>query len=386
MINKILSITREKKRIIFNIIGIKLKMRHLFDRRMYSKFLNKNIKPNTILIIEYNECHYETIPGLIKYLINFGFNVDVLTRDEAESVFTNLNIPNLRVYECNEKTFDKIFNNYDFSKYNRIIYNSKIIYKMVKKHCKYEEFDIVNYFTSLPKGEKSNIYLQHHIDKFYETPNDKQIILSNPSKNSNLEKFIVNAHYFRENIKDNDKNEITNFISVGELSNTRRNSSLLIDSVRKLHDLGTTNFKVTIIGKGNLEQLPKEIQPYFNILGRVDYQTMFDEIEKADFILPLLDPDIEAHKRYLNAGTSGTFQLIYGFNKPCLIHKLFATTYDFTSDNSIIYDKNEDFVNAFLKAISINQSEYEKLQNSLKNTVDNIYKISLKNFQGVLND
>ena len=48
------------------------------------------------------------------------------------------------------------------------------------------------------------------------------------------------------------------------------------------------------------------------------------KIEENDYFLPLLDNRMTEHERYITIGTSGSFQLIYGFAKPCLIHTKFA--------------------------------------------------------------
>jgi hypothetical protein len=111
---------------------------------------------------------------------------------------------------------------------------------------------------------------------------------------------------------------------------------------------------------------------------------MFDELIKSDFILPLLDPEIEAHRRYINSGTSGTFQLIYGFNKPCIIHKTFADIYGFNDKNSIIYECNDKFPEAILNAINIADSEYKNIQENLLSDTQIIKKHSLSNFQKML--
>lgn len=159
-----------------------------------------------------------------------------------------------------------------------------------------------------------------------ETPNDLQIVLTNPARKPDLNNRIVNCHYFKNNQNNiSNKNIITSFISIGELAKHRRNSSLLTNAIKELDSQGVSNFKITIIGKGELESIPLEIRHYFNILGRVDYQTMFSELEKSDFILPLLDPNIESHKRYINSGTT-TIIFVFNFNKSCFSTcKIFAT-------------------------------------------------------------
>ena len=111
---------------------------------------------------------------------------------------------------------------------------------------------------------------------------------------------------------------------------------------------------------------------------------MYKELEKADFFLTLLDPDNSEHDRYITTGTSGSFQLIYGFAKPCLINKKFAALHGFNEENSIIYEKNSDFTEALKKAIDMSANDYNSMQNSLKIYADNLYQTSLKDLKEVL--
>ena len=385
--NKILNITKDKRHIIIDFMGIKLSLKHFVDKKMYRKFVDKKVAEKTILIIEPNGCHFETITGLCKYCSELGYNVDVLTREPAEKIFENFKIKTtLRSYECNPVTFDKIYKKYDFSQYERIIYNSKRIY-FISNGFSLDGYDLAEYYNSVKKGKKENIYLQHHIDKFNDSPTDIQIVLANPAKLPELDNLIVNCNYFKDfETKIKNKNDVTNFISIGELSKQRRNSTLLIDAVKSLHNNGIENFKITVIGIGELDELPVDIRRYFNILGRVDYQTMFDELEKADFVLPLLDPEIEAHKRYMDSGTSGTFQLVYGFNKPCIIHKTFADIYGFNEKNSIIYEYNDKLQEAMQNAINMSNEEYKILKAELSYLENSIDEISFKNMERLLSE
>ena len=111
---------------------------------------------------------------------------------------------------------------------------------------------------------------------------------------------------------------------------------------------------------------------------------MYKELEKADFFLTLLDPDNPEHDRYITTGTSGSFQLIYGFAKPCLINKKFATLHGFNDENSIIYEKNSDFTEVLKKAIDMPANDYNMMQNSLKSYAYSLYQMSIKNLKEIL--
>ena len=56
----------------------------------------------------------------------------------------------------------------------------------------------------------------------------------------------------------------------------------------------------------------------------------------------MLDNGINEHERYITIGTSGSFQLIYGFVKPCIIHTKFAGVHSFNNDNSFLYNTKEE--------------------------------------------
>lgn len=381
MLDKLFSIKKTRNHLIYNVLGFKIKIKYTFDKKQYELFINHIVKPNTVLVIEVNDCHWETIPGYCRYLTELGFNVEIMTRYYTEEIFTSLNCnDNIKVFEFNRITFDKVFKDYDFTKYERIIYNSKRVYCINS-----EGLDLYEYYDVIPEGNKDNIYIQHHIDKIKDFYKPNQIVLANPSKNPELEKLIVNPHYFGEFKLKNYKNQdIVNFISVGELSKKRRNSNLLISSVKDLHNSGLSNFKVTIIGRGEIDDIDTEIKKYFEILGRVDYQTMFGCLNKADFILPLLDPEIEDHKRYMDSGTSGTFQLVYGFNKPCIIHKTFADIYGFYEKSSIIYESNDNLSESMHRAINMTNEEYINMQENLSSDVQIMEKHSLLNFKKIL--
>ena len=191
---------------------------------------------------------------------------------------------------------------------------------------------------------------------------------------------VVNPHFFGE-IQVTDKNEITNFITVGSLKPRKKNCDTIIDAVKQLHDKGVKNFKVTVVGKGDLKGIPKEIRKYFDIKGRLSFKNMYEEIEKSDFMLTSYDDTNFEHTRYITSGTSGNFQLIFGFTKPCLIIDSFAEINGFNEENSILYKKPENYAEAMEKGIKLSKEDYKKMQDALKCTVKDIYQDSLNNIK-----
>ncbi len=192
---------------------------------------------------------------------------------------------------------------------------------------------------------------------------------------------MVNPHYFG-NVSITTKNSgIVNFITIGAMRSKRRNTRLLTEAVIALSEIGITNYKITVIGRGSLRGVPRHLRKYFDIKGKLNFFSLYEELEKSDFFLTLLDPDNPSHDRYITTGTSGSFQLIYGFVKPCLIAEKFARRNGFDESNSIIYSKNDNLSQAMSDAIHMRQNAYVEMQQELKKQAKKLYEESLKNLK-----
>lgn len=383
MLKGLISRKKEKKHVLYQIAGIKVRVKHPIDKQLAKNFLKHTVPEKTVLIIEINDCHKETIPGYYKLLKELGYNAEILIQYGSDGLFSVLPKDTV-VWECNNSTFAHIIQKANFKKYHCLLFNSKRIY-CKKNDTAVEGIDVSEYLKKIPEGKNKNIYVQHHINKINEYNPESQIILANPAKEELLEANIVNPNYFGD-VSITPKNAgLVRFITVGELSSLRRNSGLLLEAVEDLHNKGVRNFKVTVIGSGNLDRINPKIQHYFNILGRVDFPLMFKSLEEADYFLPLLDPELKAHKRYMDSGTSGSFQLIYGFLKPCIIHKTFADIYGFDTSNALIYEDNSKISKKMHEAINVSDESYLSIQNNLKTGVERINNLSLSNLNRILN-
>ena len=88
--------------------------------------------------------------------------------------------------------------------------------------------------------------------------------------------------------------------------------------------------------------------------------------------------------RYAQYQTSGNFQLIYGFLKPCVIINGLAGANGFNSENSVIYHDRSEYAGAMEKAIFMSENEYSAMQNELKKYVDALYHFSLENLHNLV--
>ena len=236
-----------------------------------------------------------------------------------------------------------------------------------------------------PDVDKKKLFFVEHEASFAinkGTWNEKLITLRELNY-QNAKSVVINPHYFGD-IKTNQKNKTTNFITIGTIKPRKKDCGMIINAVKELHKKGINNFKITVVGKGKLKHLPKEIRKYFEIKGRLPFNKMYDELEKADFMLTAYDDKNFEHQRYITTGTSGNFQLIYGFLKPCILVESFAPINRFNNQNSILYKEPKDYSNALEKAIEMSAKKYTEMQDKLRFTVQEIYDDSLNNLKGAL--
>ena len=344
---------------------------NIFKRKIKSP----EIKDNTVIVWEAcSESHAEVVPGFVKYFSDLGYHVSVLVEPDRlkEGLFERFNLENVTINKMSAKESRKFFLNSDLSRLKGIMVTT------VGKICQG-----VNYKTAFDTFnktlDKNKLFLvEHDIKDPIEqgTWNDNIITLREMDyKNANP--IAINPHYFGE-IKITPKNkDIINFLTVGVIKPRKKNNSTIINAVMDLHNKGITNFKVTVVGKGHIKDIPKEIQKYFDIKGRLPFNKMYDEIEKADFLITAYDSDNPRHLRYITTGTSGNFQLIYGFTKPCLINKKYAPLNEFNEENSILYENPEDYSKAMEYAMNMTQEEYSSMQDNLKITTEKIYSEEL---------
>jgi hypothetical protein len=352
----------------------------LICENKFLNFLNETNHKEILLIEKYNY-HGECLPGFIKYFLDLGYkNIDVLINNKLNkqnplklSFLQN----KINILSYNTKLIEKfillgICNFYKICFFNTLEFGNN--YKIRKYLYQKTKFKKLIVFHELNNINKKDIYFFNIIvlKKF----------------NNNIPIYEVNPHYFGEYLYHN-KSLITNFITVGTTVSFRKNFDILIECIKKLIKNNIVNFHVTIIGKGNIGKKIKKISykknfsNYITITGRISYDKMYQYVSKADFFLPLLDPD--KHKKYITEKTSGSFQLVYGFNIPMLIEKKIADIYGFNNLNSVIYNTNNDFFNKIKYSINMRNEEYNNLKYNLNIKSKEIKKNSIKNLKIIFN-
>lgn len=324
--------------------------------------------------------HGEVVPGFVQYLLDLGYTVSVVChpRHRKDGLFSRLQHEKLFLNNISRKQAKKYFKNADLSALKGIVVTT------MGKLCSDSNITEARRAFSDSISRDKLFFVEHDAkNAIDENRWDKNIITLRKLNYKDAASVVVNPHSFGKIELTPKNSEIVNFVTVGVINPKRKNSSTMIDAVKKLHERGINNFKVTVIGKGKLNDISPDIRHYFDIKGRLDFTRMYEELEKADFMLTAYD--IELHQRYNTVGTSGNFQLVYGFGKPCLIIKDFAALNGFTDSNSILYDSAADYADAMQRAIEISADEYEKMQKDIFEYASGLYDSSKQNLSAAIN-
>lgn len=354
----------------------------VYIEREYAKkndksFSEYKVKANSVLIVEPNCYHGEILPGFVKYFQDLGFNIDLLLRHQnsVDDIFCRFNKKPHAFYGTSEH-LKKLLSSKKIQEYEYVFFSSSAFWE------EYKNFDsYLNYLGFEPASKRGIILVEHNIVPYMSKYNEERYLTD--GRLYTLSGFegtpMLNPHYFGDQIKITPKSKgKTVFIVVGGVDKNCKNHDLLIDSVKELSNV-RKDFEVVVVGAGNID-IPDDIDEYIKKKGRLDFEKMYEEMERADFFLPLLDIKSENHQKYLSGTTTGSRQLILGFAKPCVINEKFGKAYDFDENNSIFYNGNELFP-AMLRAISMGKEEYAKKQDCLRKLSDKIYSQSINNLK-----
>lgn len=363
-----------------------VQMQNLFaacQKQLYTalKLPQYDFKPrkNSVLLIEPNPYHGEIQPGFVKYFQDLGYNVDIFMRLEnyLENPFVKYTKNPPRMFFGTAPIIRDWVNGLQGDEYEYVFLSSSAFWNALKEfNGKY-----LAYLGGVPKSKHGILMIEHNAIPFLHEYDEEKYLAEHRvfalTENNGIPR--LNPHYFGEfKIKKFNNKEI-NFVVVGRIETGVRNHTLLLDTIKELVTNNITNFKVFVVGNGNLD-IPDEISKYISVLGRLNYDDMYKTVNNADYVLALLDPSNPDHTRYKTGTTTGSFQLSLGFNKPMVIEQSFASHYNLNKNNSIVYSENDLYI-AMLNAIKINPVEYDKICKSLADLESKVYQESLENLK-----
>ncbi len=342
------------------------------------------VKDNTFIVWEpCSKSHAEVVPGYCRYLLDLNCHVCVLVNPKRykEGLFSRFKDENITYSKLNRKEIEQYFKN------NSLDNIKGVLVTTVGKICDSIHYNNAYNTFSSNTNKKKLLFVEHESKPALDNGSwNENLITLRKINYKNAKSVVVNPHYFGE-VKITPKNpDITNFITIGAIRPNKKNSQMIVEAAKTLHNKGYRNFRITVVGKGDLKSIPKEIKQYFDIKGRLTFDRMYSELEKADFMLTSYNINDPEHIRYNTTGTSGNFQLVYGFLKPCIIAESFAPINGFNSNNAIFYKEDDNYPEALIKAINMSSCDYKKMQDNLKILQQSIYNESLENLKRLINE
>ena len=254
--------SENKSHKIISILGIKIKLkRNLIKiQKDYEKFMMHQVKNNSVLITELNSYHGECLPGMTKYFLDLGYNIDILLNDKEAKLmpFSKYFNNKVTIFSASSETIESIFCSDIIAKYDYLYINSEdkftgnLISANTKMNFKYPV--------------KKILVMCHHAESYddidFNTRNIQVVSLADVPilKDKNYKR--INTHFFK-NLKQHKKNKKTKFIVVGNVQSYRKNHNLLISTVKELNQKGLKNFEIRIISRIGAIDIPQKLKKYF---------------------------------------------------------------------------------------------------------------------------
>lgn len=349
----------------------------------FDKFFDSDVKPNTALVVEMNNCHGETLPGFCKYLLDLGCDVDLMVTHEqaVKDPFCRFQDSRLKKYAFTyEEMLNFLQNSPKMLKYDLALFTSYNLYRRLKDTPR---LSFLKHAPNIKIPRFGLLAVIHHLDfpGMDDFPRDRFITLRKIADNGFT---AINPHFFGDVEYTGKSPGKTRFGVVGALDETeRRNLSLLYEALDILAAQGANDFNVTLIGRGKA-RIPAAHECRVQLLGKTTYGELYWEMEKFDFLLPLLDPADERHERYISEAISGTYQLSYGFRKPLVIAEKFAIPHGLSAKSAVVYGAGESLAKGMLMAMSMDGKAYDGMSATLDALARDIYQRSLGNFASFL--
>lgn len=361
------------------------------DQKNLAEFLSAQVPEKCVLLVEPSITHGELAPGFAKYWLDLGYHVHALLhrRVAEDNPFCRFNHERLRIFRHAYCCYEKFLAAPRIKEYDFIFFTTPAYARWTENGRKRALRDVSGFISR----SGNNVFLvEHHlgnIEPYGETAllHNNRLVTLAEFQWEDRPTLMINPHYFGR-IRVTPKKDRINFIVIGAVDLKRKNHGLLLTAAARLFQQGLRNFHVTIIGVGRARQaellrsIPARLKGHFSFRGWLKFDELYDRMEEADYFLPLLDPAAKSHERYLTTGVSGSYQLVLGFRKPCLIHEKFAPFHKFTEENSILYA--DDLAKAMERAMALSPSEYACMQQGLEKLSAGIYEKSFRNLEDIV--
>ena len=340
------------------------------------KFYNATVYPNSVVIFEYNNYHYECLPGYSKYFTDLGFNVDVIIQKNGVNSLAEFEPKNkIRIFTY--KSALQIRRK-DIFRNKLKMYNYSLLHSTDKQIRRRRLFRKLGFYAN-----PNSLFIVHATDYLYKLHLKRFIRINHVFGLADYGRLTyVNPNYFgKMNLTHTKNKKITFYLP----SSKKKYYSYLILGARNLKNK-LIDFEINITGGNKAiykDIIPKHLRNNFIFHRLVSYTKLYSIIKNSDFIILNLFPHSRVDRKFRTIAT-GSAQQAYCFNKPVIVEESFAKVYKFTNKTAIIF-KNHDLCNAMEKASNISEEKYENMTYNMKLLKKSIYNISLNNLKKALN-
>lgn len=342
------------------------------------------VGPGTFVVWEpCSKSHGEIVPGYTRYLLDLGFDVLVLMTPARldEGLFARFDQNGVTHGHLSQRQIRR------FMRHKSIRRAAGILITTAGKLPKAADgrVDLDRVFGA---ERPSRVVLVEHdaqpqIDAGVW---DSETITLRKLVAPGVSSVVVNPHDFGQVQVTPKSSGKTIFVMVGAVRSKRGNLPLVYAAAETLKNQGIEDFEIRVIGKPGQDPVPEPLQDQIKVLGRLPFDSMYDEVEAADFLLTSFQKDNEDHAFYRTGGTSGAFQLAYGFTKPIVIQEAFARLNGFNMTNALMYDEDADLSRAMADAVQMDATTYSALQAGMEAAATAIYEQSLANLRDLACD
>ena len=362
-----------------------LEMRPFTDRRTWNRLIARKSNKKRALIVEPNAYHAVLLPGLAALFADLSFDVTVLTLPSNHEQNAFARVPNRPELCSLPPSLIAKYLKEHAGGYDAVLLTTTVWTQVSPGRLP----PYIDYFNLRAEARRNFLLLEHELNDVAKLGEEEFLrrnrLVALTAFPGAPDALAVCPHYFGDIAVTPKNHGVTRFIIVGSMDAQCRNGKLLLDAVQNLHEKNVRNFEIVVVGSGRFIVNPSELRRYFVLRGPLDFPDMYDEMERADFFLALLDPTDDKHLPYRTAKTTGSRLLVLGFRKPFVINELFAAPYEFDERNAVVYSGNE-LAAAMERAVNMDENGYTQMQNELGELAEAVRQRSSANLRRALGE
>lgn len=338
------------------------------------------------LLVEANAFHLETLPGYVQLLAAAGFRTTILHRPRADVPGALCRLPDNVMPAVRAMSLGGmgIFlrRRLIVERFDLLVLNSVTIAEP------FGYFGSFAQYMGLPlKGRNDLVSIVHSVRHLregadWEHINKAGCFALRPVRVDDTELPMLAPVDFGA-VKRASLATPLKFVVVGRIAGAYRNTDSLVAALTELLSGTYPPFEVHVVGAGSPATFPDAVRGVIRFHGELSFEAMYEVVENAHVFLPLLDSRVRSHRDYLTGVTSGSRQLVLGFEKVSVWERPFAEIYGFDEKSALIH-KPGDLIGGLKAALELDPARYERMMIAVAEVKRVVFQASLANLKDYL--